>query len=178
MNLQEEVDCLRNLKVERCRENKGPADVLPMIKAVIGEVVVAIPVIGDNEPRINVRDALGGLLGFMKTLPKPSMKWDSISFCTEAYMRKTPDLENYNRGELQEEFQNDPESDVGQCIILTVINWDGSDSMAIIEYGYDDYGMPEFTESVFNEGTMGGEIVKVLKSFAMFCRFHEDKTEV
>lgn len=177
MNMEEEIQALKTLKLDRCRQENGPTDVMPTIKVAIGDIMVVIPVVGDDTPAENVKKALGGLLAFMKE-NQNNFKWDSMSYCTEAFVRKTPEIKNYRRGELEEEYKTNPESDVTQCIILSVFKWEGNDELAVIEYGYNDFGMPEFSQFTIGNDAMGGEVVNVFKKFAMYCRYLEDREPV
>jgi hypothetical protein len=174
MNIQELIDAVKRMKEECCLREKGPCDVSSLIHVEVGEQrPVLIPVVGVNDPMESLQTTLGVLLSYFKSTNK-GYKFDQIAYISEGYFRVTSELpQNYKRGEMENEYNNDPTSDICQCLMINIFRWDCSSEMAVIKYGYDDYGKPLF-ESYDTNRIAAGNVLDIMRKFRAFCKFQED----
>lgn len=176
MDLHELIEITKQVKQDFCLRAEGPSDVLPIIRVEVAadQRPIMIPVTGDSEPMGNLKIALSMLLDHFKTTNQV-LQFERIAFVSEGYVRTMAEYPNsYKPGNLEEEYKNDPTSDIVQCLMINLFNWDCSSETAIIQYGYDDYGKPVFGQEDIQKGSVG-RVVEIMKSFRAYCKFLQEK---
>lgn len=173
MILNEAILAAKDCKVTACEEAEGPQDILPIIKVdVKNQPSYIIPLIDEKQFDKSLQSALSRWFKCRKS-GNQTLKFDSITVITEGFSKKTSDPTNIKRGELQADYNANPMSDVNQCIMINTFHWDCSTELAIITYGYDDFGKVEFhSENTYPH--CDGNIVNVLQSFRAYCMFIDE----
>jgi hypothetical protein len=83
------------------------------------------------------------------------------------------EMEKTQRGEMEEDYKQNPSTDVREGIIATVYPWDGEAIAQTLLYRYNDNGMPVFDDpNDFQEvgKTGGGNIPDLFQMFITHCR--------
>lgn len=159
MKLADEVklamQTFMKMKSSVCESNKGPQDLAPMLhfkyshlKGYCGVVLAGghplqtIPVAWEHI----IRDGLP----------------EFVMVMTEAYAsthQKNEPPQNYRKGQMEEDFKNNPCSDVMEIINVHGINIKtGEQYSGMVAFHYDDNGQPVFDEPDYNE--CAGEALK------------------
>lgn len=149
MNLIEEVKIAMQtfikMKESMCQANNGPYDLAPMLHikyqhlnsycgvlmAGCGHPVDAIPVV------------------WQKVLENGMPEF--VMILTEGYATKSKEFpENYQRGQMEEDFKNNPDSEVVEILNVHAIDIKtGDQANAFVSFKYDDHGQPEFDEPAY-----------------------------
>jgi hypothetical protein len=136
-----------DLKIKTCANNNGPQDLAPMYHVVLenDDILAAIAPL-DKHPVEALRDTLPLVL--FNNNPKFTM------FMTEGYMRSIASLgetRNHVRGQLEQEFKENPAADVKETINVHGMDRSGTQVMGVVTFTYDDQGRPVFDEPMFAE---------------------------
>lgn len=79
----------------------------------------------------------------------PIRKFEFLLLAVEGY-GKFGDSEipqDYERGQMEEDYRNNPFSDVREAIVLTAVDWEATGAWNVIStYRYDDFGVPQYDE--------------------------------
>ena len=175
MLLENVVQATKQLKQDICNDQNGPADIQAVMKIDFpNESPLIVPVVGKKEPMENLKDALSLVLAFRKDNHQ-SYEFESIVFVTEGFMTVCQEIPvEYQKGQLQEEYATNPASDVVQCVLIHLFNWDCSSEMAILKYYYNDYGKPVFEQEEILGQKAAGNVITILQSFRAFCKFSQE----
>lgn len=176
MDLEELITVTKQVKEDFCLRERGPADVLSVIRVEIaGDTrALMIPVLGEDDPLENLKSALGVLLEHFRNT-KQALQFERIAYVCEGYVQMLSSYpNNYKRGHLEELYKNDPTSDVNQCLMINLFNWDCSSEMAIVKYGYDDFGKPVFEQEEVDKSAAATSVLKVMQSFRAYCKFKQE----
>ena len=80
----------------------------------------------------------------------PIRQFEFVAVALEGYGTQNPEMMNateYQRGDMEEDYKNNPFSDVREALILTAVDWEGTSLWSIYcTYRYDDHGLPMFDE--------------------------------
>jgi hypothetical protein len=157
-----------------CEENGGIADAPPLL---IGEFAngdgFMAPDFNEGHPTDTLPVMLTGLLkGMTETYGTPEFLW--LAYVVEGYCRPEmtdEEAEKATRGEMEEEYKNNPASNVREGIVATIFPWDGDPLAVTLLYRYDDKGMPVFDELTNLEGNVsrGGVIPDLFQQFIAHC---------
>jgi len=107
-------------------------------------LIALIPLITDD-------DALDSFHTALMEIPKQKFEW--MFMVVEGYFRQMENLgdsheaHDYERGEMEEDYKNNPFSDVREAIIIYGVNSDLNTEISIhVPYRYDDAGVPVWDE--------------------------------
>lgn len=149
----------RMTKWERCKDEHGPTDLMPVVHIVDTEERVFVALVPDRD---YIDEAVGAVV------PEGS-RIAYIGFCADAYGRAYPpgtDPESVQRGELLARFGLGDMA-VTEELIITVIDVKSGDVFAVMQrYHYDDLGLPTFDEPVSFGGDQTGQVVDNLRDVA------------
>jgi len=158
-----------------CEENGGIADAPPLLigEFANGDGFIA-PDLIEGHPTDTLPAMLSGLLeGMTERYGTPKFLW--LAYVVEGYCRPTmteEEMEKAKRGELEEEYKSNPDTNIREGIIATVYPWDGEAVAQTLLYRYDDNGMPVFddideSQEVGKAG--GGAIPDLFQMFITHC---------
>lgn len=144
----EHIEITKQTKVESCRHNKGPSDLLPMI----------IWVNSKDETNLAIVDVKGQTLDYMpKALSMVSQQdpkvviWISESLCMAVDTSKSFDdfKETHKSGDLAKLYASrGPLSGVEELIAFNGLDTTtGEQVQGMSKFHYDDSGMPVFGET-------------------------------
>lgn len=108
------------------------------------------------------------------TLSKlPIRRFLFVSMMGEGYQRDAlPD--DYNYGDMREDFENNPASQVKETVLVNGVTWSGKTHVSrFATYVYDDKGVPVFgdvVKNVTNAKEDNGRITTVLSLFVKFMK--------
>ena len=149
--LQEQLERIgflaQQTKQELCAEENGIADLPATVVVQIGDEYMCTQSGIEGNPVDNLPDHLQHIFD------SGLRQFDSISLITDTYMRKadlkkTPEelAQTYVRGQLQQEFKENPFTDVTEGLAILTVMWDDIECAGrFIEYKYDDHGVPVYT---------------------------------
>lgn len=149
MNLIKEIEIATQtfiqMKSALCEQFKGPHDLAPMLhfryqhlKGYCGVLL------GPGHPTDTIP---GAWLHILKDgIP------EFVMVMTEGYARTSKTMPtNHQRGMMEEDFKNNPESDVVEILNIHGIDMNSGDQASgIVMFRYDDNGMPTFDEPAFS----------------------------
>jgi hypothetical protein len=170
------VEKAKQAKWILCEENGGIADAPPILfgEFANGDGFIA-PDLMEGHPKDTLPVMLDGLLqGMTNQYGTPKFLW--LAYVVEGYCRPAmtdEEMEKAQRGEMEEDYKQNPSTDVREGIIATVYPWDGEAIAQTLLYRYDDNGMPVFDEADdFQEvgKTGGGNIPDLFQMFITHCR--------
>jgi len=150
-----------------CEFAEGPADGIPLLvwQTKDGTQIVPLP----------TPDGDISLPEIMEVVLKEV--WAGLgtpihgSIVVEAFMGEVGSFDEIKRGELEKRFKENPKS-VSECMTVLTFNTAGQFCHSVLEYTYDDKGMPKFAdESVANnqdDSVIGGEMVTIVGQFLKF----------
>lgn len=166
-------------KYELCVENKGMTDTPPLIIGEFpnGEGFIC-PDVLEGHPTDTLPVLLTGLLEAMtQTFGKPKFTW--LAYVVEGYCKPNIDEmpEGWERGDMEQEYKENPLTDIREGIIATVFPWEGTPLAETVLYRYNDNGLPEYEEPLgASEGTGGGTIPDIFSQFLAHCHKVVDAT--
>lgn len=116
------------------------------------ELGLSIPHLIALVPLIHEEDVLDAFYSAVREMPKHKFGW--IFFVVEGYYREMTgengEVTDYQRGEMEHDYKNNPFSDVRESLIVYGMNWDTDmEITAHAPYTYDDMGVPVFGEEVW-----------------------------
>ena len=166
------VEMTKQAKRHVCEENGGSTDLNSILVFDQGGQLIGVESSREGNPVENLPDVLDvAYKGGMR-------RFDSLSFVTDVYFRTKPVDEmkesDYQRGDLAREFSEDPFTDIVEALCVSVISWSGDSRVIVLQYKYDDHGLPVFvdtTEAVTESGDkIGGMVNMILSRFLQFCK--------
>jgi len=169
------VEKAKQAKWFLCEENGGIADAPPLLfgEFANGDGFIA-PDLLEGHPTETLPVMLDGLLkGMTEQYGTPKFLW--LAYVVEGYCRPTmteEEMEKVVRGEMEQDYKNNPATDIREGIIATVYPWDGEAVAQTLLYRYDDNGMPVFDDLAdFQEvgKTGGGNIPDLFQMFISHC---------
>lgn len=134
------------MKASICQNNNGPFDMAPMLhlkyqhlKSYCGVVMTGCS---------NPVDAIPGAWGKVLENGYPEF----VMIMTEAYATKSKEMpENYVKGQMEEDFKNNPESEVVEILNVHAIDINtGNQATGFVSFKYNDNGQPEFDQPLYN----------------------------
>lgn len=109
----------------------------------------------------------------------PIRKFEFILLAVEGY-GKFGDAEmpeDYERGQMEEDYKNNPFSDVREALVLTAVDWDTTGLWNVITtYRYDDFGGPTYDEPMCSveempeEPSSMGRIASLLSASCQYMK--------
>jgi hypothetical protein len=159
-------------KYELCLENGGMFDSPPFLIGEFpnGDGFIA-PDLMEGHPTDTLPVMLTGLLeGMTETYGTPKFQW--LAYVCEGYCK--PNIEtmpdDWQRGAMEQEYKENPLTDIREGIIATVFPWEGAPLADTVLYRYNDNGLPEYEEPLGSaEGTGGGAIPDIFAQFLAHC---------
>lgn len=167
MKLIEEIkialDTFVKMKVACCKNNNGPQDLIPMLhfkySHLNGYCGVLLPGGHPNETVVMAWEQIvqDGIPEFMIVM-------------VEGYAKKNISTK-YKRGEMEEDFKNNPESEVVEILNIHGIDMKtGDQADGLVSYKYNDKGLPDFDEPTYAPCT--GESLKAnMPMIFTSCRY-------
>lgn len=116
----------------------------------------------------------------------PIRKFRSIILALEGYGTSNPELldkDDYERGDMEDDYKNNPFSDVREALVLTGVDWDTTKMWSIMQtYRYDDHGVPIYDEPAchvtdLSDETEIGRLGDTLVSTARYMNLAVKTTE-
>lgn len=141
MTLEEELKFIANhfcgMKYTVCERESGPADLIPMLHWKYKHLNAYTGMLLEGNPFEVVPHAWRKVLD--DGMP------DFMMLMVEGYV--CPKNEEYKRGELEEDFKENPTSEVMEAITIQAVEIKtGKQMTAVISYVYDDDGLPDFRD--------------------------------
>lgn len=143
--LRRALEIFTQIKTGICQEAKGPTDLAPMLHFKLQHMrgFHGMLITQEGDPIVALPGAWHKVLG--NGFPEIMM------FLTEGYAKKMPKdtamPQEHIRGEYEQEFKEDPTSDVTEAITMHAMELNsGKQFSGIVLYTYDDAGMPVFAE--------------------------------
>jgi hypothetical protein len=110
----------------------------------------------------------------------PIREFSFLFLCVEGFCRSADTSEeiDFERGEMQKDFSENPFSEVREAVVVTGIDWDGSlIGSATQMYRYDDFGVPVYSEedymadvSEIKEGQEYGRLVEAMGATTAYMK--------
>lgn len=190
------MELMKDAKVRACEENKGHADLNPMLiigldikneetgEEGIGGQMVEMCLSNGEHPV----DALPKMLSDLNE--SGLAKFHFLMFFVEGFARRVekPNGEksikdlcedtNYERGSLEKDFHENPASNVAEGLIITAYSWTGEGASGTQFYKYGDNGLPVYEEeaefSTYEKGNeQQGNVPDVFHKFVKYCQLVE-----
>jgi hypothetical protein len=99
--------------------------------------------------------------------------FDTVSIVVDSYVRlkKLDSLTGYQRGDLEKEYKNNPNTPVSEALTVATYGYDGGSAGKCVRYVYNDNGLPEFTMIDDGEASIRSEFVDlVMTKYIEFCK--------
>jgi hypothetical protein len=192
-SLHASMDKIKGMKLHACRENNGHADIPPLV--LVGK---SFPTEGEDEMRIGV----GAVMMEMENGENPadhlpillSQLYEKVgmedvvflAFLVEGFARNTEAktyeqalTEHQQFGSMEDDFRNNPNSDVQEGLIATIYGMDGTSAHMACFYKYGDDGLPIYEDD--NEISWADDLDeqgRVPSIFHSFIKYHDMATLV
>lgn len=162
-------------KIEACEQAKGITDCGSVVLVGYDNDFVGVEISLTGNPVEHLPEVLNEIA------QSGLIYWHNLSFVTEAFMRtnlENYDVDKYEHGDLEDDYRNNPLSEVVEGVVITTVTWEGEMVTQFTPYKYDDRGRPVFQE-VYEPKTregkeimtrIGGRGLKIMESFANYCR--------
>lgn len=169
---QSVVQMAKQAKRRVCEEGGGSCDLNSVLVFGQGGQLIGIESNREGNPVENLPSVL-------EVAHKNGMRrFDSLAFVTDVYFRTKPVEEmnesDYQRGDLAKEFASNPFTDIVEALCVSVISWSGESRVIVLQYKYDDRGLPVFvdsTEAVTESGDkIGGVVNMILTKYLQYCK--------
>ena len=158
-----------------CEENGGMVDSPPLL---IGEFAngegFVVPDLLEGHPTDTLPTILSGLFEIMSNkYQTPKFLW--LAYVVEGYAKPIAsmtkeDEKNHERGNLENEYKNNPATDIREGIIATVFPWEGDPLSQTILYRYNDSGLPVYDETQHDPSVAKeGAIPDLFRFFISYC---------
>jgi hypothetical protein len=156
------IESFQRLKIECCEKNKGPIDLDPLIHVKLKDQYVGSPL-----PLLQIEeDIYSSIISVCNYIVSTFGTPELIIFLTEGYCKTSVSIEDYQRGELEEDYKNNPLSDVSEALLINGIDvYTGIFGSCFINFTYDDYGMPNLSKPMIDYAKnpkIGGNIFDAL----------------
>lgn len=164
----------KHRKEKLCAEVCGPEDVPPSVIGVDDDndpFLVSDREEGDPVERI--ADLLGVVAeGLERTTGEPKWRW--VAYVSEAFGGEPlpADAPPPAKGSLEDDFMNNPNTNVTQLILVNIHTWDGAERIMLLPYVYGDDGMPVWVETEQpwdDDSATDGIIPEIFRRFRAFC---------
>ena len=164
-------------KTAICEEHNGMVDAPPTILGCLPDGdTFAMPDLNDGHPTDNLPLMLEALAMALLENGKP-VRWEWLAYIVEGFAKPAGEVnaDDHKRGDLEQEFRENPASSVREGIIVTVHGWKEGESLAgTAFYRYNDRGLPEFDEPEFSE-LPSGNIADIFSAFRKACHIWESR---
>lgn len=196
-SLRQSVEMAKMMKHEACRDNNGHYDLPPFLIAGIamkdedGEEGIAGAVVEmDLANGTHPVDVLPKMLSDLHEEGLKKFEW--LIFIVEGFAKradthggktpsdKVPLGDDYERGDLEKDFRENPASEVEEGIIGTLYAWGGQGATLTQFYKYGDDGLPmyeEQTDDMMNyheaDNPQQGRLPDVFHAFVRYCHMTE-----
>jgi len=182
------LDRTKYAKEQMCKD-EGMTDTPPlMLVAYKSDDEDAVEYQEENElsspykiamiPLIHREDVLEAYEDVVKAMP--IREFSFLFLCVEGFCRSADTSEeiDFERGEMQKDFSENPFSEVREAIVVTGMDWDGSlIGSATQMYRYDDFGVPVYSEedymadvSEVKEGQEYGRMVEAMGATTAYMK--------
>ena len=155
-------------KTEICQEDNGISDMQSFVVFQRGDVFECRQSGVDGHPFESLPDVLSN--AFNDGLKE----FDTISIVVDSYVRMSkPDgSREYERGELEKEYKNNPKTDVVEALTVATYGYHGGSAGRCVSYVYNDKGLPQFTPIEGQEDQLiKSEFVDfVMSKYIDFCK--------
>lgn len=188
------LDRTKYAKIEMCKE-EGMQDTPPLL-------LVAYKVDEDDEdmvehleyqkesglsfpykiamiPLMHREDVLEAYNDVVKAMP--ILEFAYLFLCVEGYCTEADDKSDkeYERGEMEKDFTENPFSSIREAIVISGMNWEGSLLGSTCQmYLYDDFGVPIFSEDEYTtdvsemvEGQEYGRMVEAMGATTAYMSY-------
>jgi len=150
----------QRLKVECCEKNKGPIDLDPFVHVKVKNKYIGSPLVQIEE------NVYSSIINVCKHIVSTFGTPELIIFLTEGYCKTSNSIEDYQRGELEEDYKNNPLSDVSGALVINGVDiYTGIFGSCFINFTYDDFGMPNLSKPMIDYAKnpkIGGNIFDAL----------------
>ena len=155
-------------KVEICREDNGISDMQAFVVFQKGDTFECCQSGVDGHPFESLPSVLN------EAYNDGLDKFDTVSIVVDSYVRLIPqgDAKTYERGDLETEYKNNPNTSVSEALTVATYGYDGGSAGRCMSYVYNDKGLPEFTLL----GDQQDQLVKsefvdfVMSNYIEFCK--------
>ena len=130
-------------------------------------------------PLMHREDVLDAYQDVVKAMP--IMEFAYLFLCVEGYCASVDDTsdKDYERGEMEKDFTENPFSSIREAIVVSGINWEGSLIGSTQQmYRYDDFGVPIFSEDEYStdvseivEGQEYGRMVDAMGATTAYMKY-------
>lgn len=153
------------------------------------ELGLSVPYLIALVPLIHEEDVLDAFADALREMPKHKFGW--IFFVVEGYYRSLPvgeeggEAPSYERGEMEDDYKNNPFSDVREALIVYGMNWETDMELTChAPYSYDDEGVPVFADETWvcrtdvADDDEGGRMTNALREGIKFMRLAVKANEI
>lgn len=179
MSLTAETEVIKVLKIAQlrkvdiCKEDNGISDMQSFVVIQNGDVFECFQSGIDAHPFESLPYVLNNAYN------EGVKVFDTVSVVVDSYFagKSVDKVDDYQRGDLSEQFRNDPNTKVKECLSVMTYGWSGDKAGKVITYAYNDKGLPEFTLVPEAEGgVMSSEFVDfVMNSYIEYCKANPSK---
>lgn len=187
-SLHASMDNIKRMKLHACRENNGHADIPPLV--LVGK---SLPTEGED---VEMRIGVGVVMMEMENGDHPadhlpillSQMYEKVgmedvvflAFLVEGFARST-EAKTFHQavhefqqfGSMEDDFHNNPNSDVQEGLIATIYGMDGTSAHMACFYKYGDDGLPIFQDdneiSWADDLDEQGRVPNIFHSFIKYC---------
>jgi hypothetical protein len=161
----------KEAKYAWCEDSGGMADAPPILMGQFPNgSAFMMPDLLEGHPTDTLPQLLSALIEAMEE-HNGSTEYSWLAYVVEGYYR--PDTNEmpvgWQRGDLEQEYKDNPVSDVREGIVCTVYPWDGECQALTIPVSVGDNGLPVFGDFVNEGGIGGGTIPLIFEGFRKFC---------
>ena len=149
-----------------CKEDNGITDMQSFVVFQRGDVFECRQSGVDGHPFESLPDVLSD--AFNDGLSE----FDTVSVVVDSYVRVKKDVTGYQRGDLEREYKNNPDTDVAEALTVATYGYHGESAGRCVKYVYNDKGLPEFTDLTGDTSAITkSEFVDfVMSKFIDFCK--------
>jgi hypothetical protein len=143
MKLNEEIriamETFMKMKASMCQVHKGPYDLAPMLHLKYQHLngYCGVLLAGEGHPMNLIPSAWEKIVE--NGIP------EFVIAMIEGYASKNENPQNYRRGQMEEDFKNNPDSTVVEVLNIQAIDIKtGNQISGFVSFKYNDKGQPEF----------------------------------
>lgn len=165
------LDTSSLVKLSSCYDNGGPIGIPSVLCYVTGAGPVMIPMPDDADDHL-VWLASSLFKAFQKYGPFVEVGFVGEAFGKDFGSKEKLEeaLEAGQAGGLQEQFEMSPLNGISELLVAYALSGSGEASAAIVDFTYNDKGIPLFGEPEYSSGDHEGMIPHVLTTFYKFLQ--------